>query len=436
MKTIIEELSPVKKKMMIEIESEEVDKKVNEAYRQVGKKAKIKGFRPGKVPRKILENYFSDQVLEDVTNTIVKTTLPEALEETKTYPLNVPVIENKILKPGQDYKYAAIMEVRPEFELKDYKGLEVEKEILSVTEEDVDRQLEEIRESRGTMKSIDEDRGARENDYVIIDYEGFDGEQAIEGIKAENYSLKIGNQEFYPGFKKALVGLKKGDTTEITIDFEDSYFHSRLAGKSVNFKVKVIDIKEMELPDLNDDFAKGLGDDFDGLGDLKKKIREGIIKREENRIDKELKERLLDKISDSVGFELPESLVEPEINSAIENIKQNLLKAGSTLENAGLEEEKLRKDFRPVSEKRVKGMLILGEIAGQNDLTVDEKDLSEGFKEMSESIGQDPEILRKYHEANNLMDSFSQTLLKEKTLNYLVENAKVLEVDEGKIQKK
>jgi trigger factor len=436
MKTTLEDISPVKKKLMIEIEAEEVNKRITKAYRELGKKAKVRGFRPGKVPRKILESYYGTQVAEDVTRTMVSETLPKALEETKTFPLSVPGVENETLKEGQDFKFSAILEVRPEFELKDYMGLAVEKEKLSVSDEDFDKQIEEIRKARGKLDSISEERPVKEDDYVIIEYEGYEGDNAIEGIKSNNFPLKIGSGDFHPDFENALIGRKKGDKTEISITFEADHYHSKLAGKVVNFKVELIDIKVMELPELSDEFAKNLGADFKDLSDFKKKVREDLITGEEKRIDKELKERLLNKISEGVDIELPQSLVESEINYTIENIRQNLIRTGSNFEKAGLSEDKLKEELRPASEKRVKELLLLGEIARQNDLTIDELELSEGFREMAARMGQDHEIIREYYEANNLVDSFQQKLLEEKTLNYLVEGAKISEVEADKIQGK
>jgi trigger factor len=429
MKTILEDISPVKKKLMIEIEADEVNKRINKAYRELGKRAKVRGFRPGKIPRKILESYFGTQVVEDVTRTIVRETLPKALEETKTFPLAIPAVENETIKEGQNFKYSALMEVRPEFELKDYAGLKVEKEKLTVNDEDFEKQVEEIRKARGKLNSISEDRSVKEDDYVIIEYEGFEGDGVIEGIKSNNFLLNIGSGDFHPDFEEALIGRKKGDKTDIKVNFEADHYHSKLAGKIVNFKVELMDIKVMELPELNDEFARNLGADFNDLDDFNKKVREDLITREEQRIDKELKKRLLNKISESVDIELPQSLVESEINYAIENIRQNLIRTGSNFEKAGLREEKLKEEFRPTSEIRVKELLILGEIARQNDLNINELELSEGFREMATRMAQDHEIIRKYYEANNLVDSFQQKLLEEKTLNYLVEGAKISEVE-------
>ncbi|MDY7037612.1 MAG: trigger factor, partial [Thermodesulfobacteriota bacterium] len=412
----------------VEIDAQEVNKKLNEAYRGLGKRAKIPGFRQGKIPRQILEKRFGEQVMEDLTRDLIGETLPKAAEEANIIALTRPVIENEALKKDQNFNYSAVMEVRPDFELKDYLGLEIEKEICSVTDDNVNKQLEEILKNNGKLNSIKEDREAQEDDYLILEYEGFEDEQPIEGIKSDNFLLRIGSNDFHPDFERGLIGLKKGDTSEIKVSFEDSYYHPKLAGKTIQFSVKVMEIKEMELPELNDEFARSLGSDFNDLNDLKKKIKEEIIKREDTRIDLELKKRLLNKISESVEFELPESLVESEIRYNIENVRQNFLRAGSNMEKAGLKEEKLREEFRQVSERSVKEMLILGEIARQDNLNINEVELSKGFGEMAEKMGQEPHVVREYYEANQLVDSFKQKLLEEKTLNYLVKSAKVLEM--------
>ncbi|MFH1480653.1 MAG: trigger factor [Pseudomonadota bacterium] len=434
MKTTLEHISPVKKKLMVEIEAGEVNRKFDETYKTLGKKARIPGFRPGKVPRKILEKRLGDQVLEDVTKALINETLPRAMQETETYPLSVPVVENEtLLKMDQTFKYAATMEVRPTFEPKGYMDLEVEKENLVVTDEDLNRQLEEIRKNYGKLNAVDDDRDIRENDYVLIDYEGFEGGKPLEGIRSSNFLLRIGSNDFHPDFENALVGHKKGDKVEITVNFEKGHYNTKLAEKAVNFKVTVLELKVMELPELNDEFVKKLGAEFTNLDDLKKKLKEEMVQREKDRIDRELKGRLLKKISDNLEFELPPSLVESEITRAIENLRQNLIRAGASLEKAGLKEEKLREDFRASSEKKVKNLLILGEIARRENLTIDDKELSEGFNELAQNIGQDPQVISRYYEENQMEDSFRAKLLEEKTLNYLVKGAKILEVDSDKL---
>jgi len=345
----------------------------------------------------------------------------------------MPVVENETLKMGQNFRYSAIMEVKPKFELKDYMGLEVEKEIFSVTDEDVRKQLEEIRRNNGQLKAVDEDRPVKSDDYAVIEYEGFEGEKPIEGIKSTNFLLRVGSNDFHPDFEKGLTGLKKEDTAEIEVNYEDDHHHAKLAGKTVHFKVKVIDIKFMELPQLNDEFARSLGADFNDLDELKQRIEEEIVQREETRVDRELKTRLISKISDGVEFELPETLVKAEASNVVEGIRQNLIRSGSSMEKAGLDEEKLREQFRPAAETRVKEMLILGEIARLDNLSISEMELEEGFREMAGKLGQDPQVIRKFYEAKQMVDSFKQNLLEEKTLNFLVKGANISEREADKI---
>jgi trigger factor len=434
MKASIEQITPVKKRLTVEVNAEEVNRKIEEAYKELKKRAKVDGFRPGKVPRNILQRYFGDQVTQDVKRGLLSETLPQAFEETKIFPVAMPVIENESLKEGEGYTYVALTEVRPEFELKDYTDLQVEKESVSVSDEVVNAQIEEIRRVNSRLKPLEEDRGIRNDDCAILEYEAFEGEKPIEGVKAQNFMVRVGSNQFHPEFEKGLLGLKTGQSAEITVDFGKDHTNAKLAGKQVLFKVKVTDVKLMELPELNDDFAKNLGADFNDLETLKSRIREDIKSREEKRVDRELKKRLLDKIGATVSFDLPESLVESEMKYAVETVKQNLLRMGSSFDKAGLTEEKIMEDFRPASEKRVKDLLILGEIARQKDLTVSELDLDEGFVDLAKGIGQDPKVIRQYYEAKGLLEGFRDRLLEEKTLNYLVKGAKIREVEADPIK--
>ncbi len=436
MKTKVEDITPVKKKILVEIETREVDKKLNEAYRELGKMAKVSGFRPGKAPRKILESRFGNQVAEDVTRDLINDSLPKALEEIKTFPLGAPVLEKEPLKSGQDFKYSAIMEVRPQFELKNYMGIEVEKEKFSVTEEDIRKSLDQIRSSNGKLLAVESDRPIKKDDYVNLDYEGFAEDKPLDDVKASNFLIHVGGNEFHPKFEQALIGLKKDSEAEIQVDFEESHYNSKLAGKNVNFKVKILEIKELDLPELNDEFAKNLGADFNDMKQLKDKVEESITKQEEERIERELKQRLLEKISDSVEFELPRILVESEINYSLEQLKQNLTRSGSSLEKAGLSEEQLKENFRSPAEMRTKNMLILGEVSTQEAIEVTDEDLAEGFEQLASKTGQDVKIIKQMYKAGNLEDSLRQELLEEKTLNYLIEHANITMVENKVLSEK
>jgi trigger factor len=436
MKTSVEEISPVKKKILVEIEAEEVDRKLDKAYATLSKKAKVPGFRPGKIPRSMLERHFGSQVEEDLIRELINDSFPAAVNEMGNFPLGTPSLEKEALKKGEPFKYSAVMEVRPEFEVEDYLQVKTEKEKFELDEGEVENQIDRIRESNGKLESIQEERPVKEEDFVVLEYQGFEDSQLLEGIKATNFLLKVGSGNFHPDFERGLLGMKKGEEKDIRVSFEDSYYHDKLAGKTVDFKVKVEDIKEMELPILDDNFAAGLSSEFKNLEDLKNKVRETMTSQEKKRIDSELKQRVLDSISEKIDIELPDSLVEAEINFALENIKQNFIRSGTSVEQAGLSEEKMRDDLRPGSEKRVKNMLVLGQIARQAGLSVESEDLEEGYRNLAADMGQEPETIKKYYEARNLVGSLEENLLEEKTLNYLIEHANITEIDKKKLNEK
>jgi trigger factor len=429
MKTNLEDISAVKKKVTVEIDPEEVKSRLDKAYREIAKKAKIPGFRPGKAPRSILVRHFSTQIAEDVSRDLINESFPKALEESKAMPLGTPLLEKDPIKEGEGFTYSAIMEVRPSIELPEYKGLEVEKEKAEVSDEDVEKRLEQIRNANGKLQSLEDDRPIKNGDMALIDYQAYEQDKAIGEMSAENFLLEIGSGDLHPIFEKSLVGAGKDEEKEIEVPFEEDFHHQAVAGKKILFKVKVRDIKEVILPELNDEFAKKLGDEFKDLGSLKEKIRELLSEEASKRTEKDLKERIVKKISDSVQFELPQVLVDSELEYAVQGVRQNLLRSGSSIEKAGFSEQKLREEFRPGAETRCKHLLILGEIASKEDILVDEEDIQQGIRDIALSTGQPPETIRKYYEAGNMMDSLRESLIEQKTLNYLVENAKVIEVD-------
>ncbi len=430
METSIEEISQVKRQINVEIEAEEVTQKVDHAYKQLSKRVKIKGFRPGKAPRKILEQYYGKQIMNDVKNDLIKESFSKLIEETKLFPLGSPSIEDEALIPDKNFKYTIIMEVNPDFELKDYMGISVEKEILNISKDNVDKSIEEIREAHAKLISINEERGIKEGDYVVLDYDCVWKDKPLKGIKGKDFMTLVGSKNFYPELESGIVGLKKDDQKDIKIDFKKDFTDRRLAGKSVTFHIHIQDIKKKDLPDLNDGFVRSLSNDFKSLEDLRKRVKKDITLQEERRIDRELKSRLLKKITAMVDFELPQVMVESEIERSIASIKQNLLHAGTKFESAGISEEKMRQDLRLPSEEKVKEELVLGKIADMENIRVEESDIGDGFQELAAQTGRDPAMLQQYYEKNNLLDSFRNQLLVEKILNHLVQGAKVVEVEE------
>jgi len=430
METNIEEISQVKRQINVEIKTEEVTKKLDQAYNELSKRAKVKGFRPGKTPRKILEQYYAKEIMTDVKNDLIKESFSKVIEETKLFPLGNPSIEDEAIRPGKSFKYTILMEIRPDFELKEYMGISVEKEILNISEDNADKKLEEIREAHAQLVSINEERGIKEGDYVIIDYECTWKDKPIKEIEGKDFMIHVGDKNFYPEIESGIKELKKAEKKDINIDFREDFRDRRLANKNVTFHIKVEDIKKKDLPDLNDDFARSLGKEFKTLADLRERVTKEITLQEEKRIDSELKKRILKKITATVDFELPQAMVENEIEYSIASIKQNFLRAGSKLESAGISEDSMRQDLKLAAEEKVKEELILGKIADLEDVKLEDSDIRDGFQELAAQTGQDLTLLQQYYEKNNLMDSFRNQLLIEKILNHLVQGAKISEVQE------
>jgi trigger factor len=429
METTIEEISQVKRRLHIEIDSEEVTKKLDQVYKRISKSVRIKGFRPGKAPRKIIEQYHGKEIIDDVKNDLIKESFSKAMEETKLVPVGSPAVEDQAIRPGENFRYSVTLEVRPQFELKDYMGMPVEKEVLHISEDDVDRKLEEIRQAHGQLISISEDRALAEGDYAVIDYEGMLKDKPLKGIGAKDFVFHVGSKNFHPELEAGIVGLKKDDRKDIVIDFDEDFGDSRLAGRSVIFRIYLQDIKRKDLPDLNDDFARSLGADFKSLKDLREKVKRDITFQEEKRIDRELKSRLLKNITTTVDFELPQVMVENEIERSIAQIKQNYLRTGTSLGSAGLSEERLREDLRRGAEQRVKQEFVLGKIADMEDIRIEDSDIREGFQTLAAQTGNDLATLEQYYEKKDLMGQFRDQLLVEKILNHLVQGAKIIEVE-------
>jgi trigger factor len=429
MKATIEELSPVKIRIHVELPPEEVDRKVNDLFKELGRKAKVPGFRTGKIPRKILETRFGKEVADDATQALINETFYKALEEHQVFPLGYPLLEKEPLKQGQSFTYTAQVEVKPRITLGEYRGLAVEKEKLSVSGQDVEDQLDQIRKAHGKIVALEGERPVQKEDYVLIDYEGFENGEPVEGVKEQSFMLRVGSNEFHPVFEEKLVGLAKNEESQFRVQFDENHYHAKLAGRTVDFKVKVVDIKSLSLPNLDDAFARDLGAEIKGLDDLREKLKETITKEREQRIERTVKQKLVQKVAETVDLPLPEILVDSEVDLALQNLEQNLMRSGSSLEKAGISREKLRQEFRPNAEKRVKEMLILDEIARQNGLTVTEEDLQERFRALGVRLGQDPDTVRKFYDVRNMTGSVREGLLEEKALNYLVENAIINEVE-------
>jgi trigger factor len=425
MKVQLEDISPIKKKLNIEVEQEQINNIWESVVKNLNKKAKLKGFRPGKIPVTVLVKYYGPQIEEETVSQIINLSYPEALKETGIVPIAMPELDYPPLDKEAPFIYKATIELKPEIPISEYKGLEVKRQVVNITEEDIEKRLIAIQTSHGELVTLSEGRPLRKGDFAVIDYKSLMDGKEVPGGSAQNFDLEVGAGYFNAEFEKELEGTKKGEVKEFEIDFPEDYGNKSLAGEKVHYHVTLKEIKERNLPELNDSFAQDLGGDFSSLEDLRKKIRENLEQEENRKAELKLKEDLTDGLISKAEFELPEALVNWEIRQMMMRIEQDLSRQGLTWEKAGLEPTRLMENFRPPAQKLARKKLILEKVAQLESLSVSQEEIDKELQRIAGAVNQSVTIVREIYHKNDLMPELSQQLLEEKTLNFLQEHATI-----------
>jgi len=424
MNVTVEEISSIKKKISVEIHVDQVTKEVESFYQQVGKQAKIKGFRPGKIPRDILERYFKDHVKSEVIQKLIQESYPAALSEKDLHPVSPPVIDPGELESGKPFQYSATVEVKPEIKIDGYIGLNIEGKKESAKEEEVEERLKGLQNLHAQLKTVPELRPVQSGDHVIIDYEARMDNKPLEEGKAVDFTVEVGGGRFIPALEEKLVGLNLEEEKEIEVPFPEDYGYKKWAGKTVSFLVKVKEIKEKVLPPLDDEFAKDLGD-YASLENLRAKLKEEIEKEKELMLDRQLKDQMIEQLIQANSFEIPESMVVEQAKALVSDTKLRLASQGVALKNLNIPEEKLQEDYREVAQKQVRTYLILEKIATQEGITVTDEEADERLQSISERTHQKFDVVKRYYEKNGLIPELKAGILTDKTLSYLLEKANI-----------
>jgi len=424
MKATVEEISSIKKKVMIEIPEDEVSREIDSFYEELRKKAKIKGFRPGKAPRSILERQFKEYVKAEVLQKLVQESYPTALSEKDLHPVSDPVVEPGELQNGKPFQYSATIDVKPEIKLEGYLGLKIDGKKEEVKDEEVGERLKRLQELHANLKTISEARPIQNGDYVIVDYEAkMDGKPLEEG-KGIDFTVEVGSGRFIPAFEENLIGLKPEEEKEIAIPFPEDYGYKKWAGKTVSFHVKIKEIKEKIFPPLDDEFAKDLGD-YASLEELKVKLRGEVEKEKELALERQLKDQVVDQLLQANPFEVPEILVEEQTKAYVSDTKLRLATQGMALKNLGVTEDKLQEDYREMARKQVRTFLILEKIAGQEGITVTDEEAEDRLREISERTNQKFDMVKRYYEKNGLIPEVKAGIMSNKTLDFLLQKANI-----------
>jgi trigger factor len=421
MKIELSDVSAVKKIMTVEVPPEMVEKERDEIMRGYAAKATIPGFRKGKAPLSVIRTRFAKELREDVRERVLTRAYAEAAKEKGLRPIADPILDEVKDDEGQPFTFKTTFEVMPEFELKKYKGIEARERRVSVGDDDVQKTLEELQQSR-TQLVVEEGRMAFTGDVLVADTEGTpeDGEP----FKRERMLIELGASDNLPAFNEQLEGLGAGDEKSFSVDYPDEYGAKELAGKTVAYKVTVHEVKRREVPEIDDEFAKDLGE-FDDLDALKARVREDLEARQRNEIEGEVRNSLLQKLLTDHPVVLPEALVEHEIRQRLEELARNLVMQGVELEKAGLDWKEIREKQVDPARKSVHARLLLDAVARAENLEVSEAELNERIENDARQMGQKPAELRQRMEQSGGPKPLMSQLLREKSLDLIKTSANI-----------
>lgn len=410
------------------VTKEEFKKGISEAFQKNKTKFQIPGFRRGKAPRQVIEQRYGKEVFyEEAINIAFPKAYEKALDAHNIDPVDQPTIDiDGEISSNDDLTFKAIVEIMPEVEIKDYKGIEVSKEEISVEDSEVDARINQDREANGRLITI-EDRPVKDGDIVKLDFTGFIDEEKFEGGEAKDYELTIGSKQFIPGFEEQLIGMNLNEEKAIEVTFPEDYNKEELKGKIAKFEVKINDIKEKELPELDDEFAKDVSE-FDTLDEYKEDIKKNILKEKEAQGKREIENKILDVIVNSMDVEIPEAVVNRQIDMMIRDFDMQLRYQGMDInkyfEMTGTTEESLKEQMKEDAEKRVKTQIAIEEIGKKENIEVSEEDYEKEIEKMAEQYKQDIKKIKDNlgeREEENIKDSIKS----RKTVEFLVENSNV-----------
>ncbi len=418
-----------KVEITVTVEIEKVQQEFNNTYRELSQKVKIPGFRTGRIPINILEmNLGKEYIDQQVAEKLIKDSYNEAIDKSELDPIDVPKIDLVQTDKEKPFIYKMILEVKPEFEIPKLDDITVEKTIPKITEEDINSDLEKIRESHGKLKDVS-DRESKIGDFLIADFETFVDNNPVKDGKKEKQMIQLG-ENTPPEFNNNLVGLKPGDEKDVVVKAPEDISDKKIGGKEITYKIKVSDIKEKELPPLDDDFAKSAGE-YKNLDELKQHIKKQLEERAKYQAENEFNDNLMEKVAEKTNIEVPEVLIDKQVERMLNNLKEDLKNRNMTLEDyykiIKADEEKVKKEYKVIAEKQVKKELIIDKIIEDDKISATEEDINKKIEEIAESTNQKTLKVRAMFEKNNTMDNLKEQIKIEKVIEKLSMQVKIEE---------
>ena len=421
----VTEESPILRVLSVTVAAVRVDRAFDRSYRKLRKEVRVKGFRPGKTPRSVLERMYGPSLPEEIERILVAETLPDAIELASLQPLAEPGIDAAPPEPSADFCYEARIELKPEIELPDTKGLPAKRPSAEVGEDEVLVQLEQLRERTAPLVEQPEGSAAEDGDFVTIDFVGCVDGEPFEGGSAKGHEVELGSGRFVPGFEEQLVGARAGDDLQVEIDFPDDYGNETLAGKHAVFDVHVDAVKKREIPELDDEFAKDR--DFESLAELRDQIRSDLERERKRAADSVLRRTVMASLVEQTDFEVPPGIVERQLQHQIESFRREY---ENQVPPEVLQSQLVRmaEDGRDAAARRVREGFLLEAVAAAEKIEATDEDVDARLEEMANDRGMSPQQLRKIASEQGWREAIRSELVDQKALDFLAEGAEVEEI--------
>jgi len=425
---VVTDVSQCKKDLAVEVPAEEVKKEYEKAYDAYVRYVKVPGFRPGRVPRGVIKQRFSKEVKEEVIGQLLPHALQHVVVDHKLKIVGDPRIDDISISEGEVLKFKASIEVIPEFELREYKGLKVTKRIAPVSDEDVDQVIERWRENMAEFVPI-EDRPSQNGDFVSINLVGkyvvAEGEEEQEDLVADDVQIELGSEDVQPEFNENLLGVQAGDVREFRVVYPEDFGSKGLAGKTLDFTATVVALREKELPELDDEFAKDFGE-YETIQEMRDKVREMLVKQAENQADSRLRESLLEQILNDYDFEVPSVLVEQQASDRVREFAYSLIRMGMPPQSAqSIDWAERMKDAREQAIRDVRSALVVSRIGDKEDIKVSKDEIDAEIAQMAAASGEDVDQLKARLTRDDAISSIENRVRYQKSLDVVVGNAEI-----------
>lgn len=430
MNVSVVDLSANQKKLQVEIPARKVQQELDKRYKGRNKDARIKGFRPGKVPRNILKSFYGKIIESEVSSELIQESFPEALRETDLKPLVEADVDEMHFEDDGSFSYSAVLDVCPPFDVEGYRGIELRRPSVVVRDEEVLVELEKLREQHAQLRTMEFDRPIQEKDMVLVDFVPWVDGVVYEKGKATDHMVEVGKKLIHPDFDDHLVGRRLGESFSFELDYPEEAPTKDIAGKRVRFDITVREIKEKIVPELTDEFASEVGQKYDTLDALKQEIHDQLQKREEEKVSREVHQQVIDKLLETIPFSVSEKVIEKEVDRLMEMLLRQFESQGLKIDASRLNTPEVRGDYRLQADKTVRWQLMARRIAELENVEVTAEELDAIYAQVARMTGLEAEEVRTKYARSPIVEQAVESQLQEKVLKLLEEQAVYMETSE------